>query len=490
MKKYQFKCHLLSDVVLTSVAATEGFHPSLDYIPGAKFLGIVARSRYNDLATNQQAILDLFHNSTVRFSDALPFVDNGKALRVPLSWQKAKGSTVDTENKIYLHHKLTDDIRQQLREGKVPQLKQYREGFFTPSSNKLLAFDQAFSLKSAYDPESRKSKDGQMFGYFALRAGSEWVFDVEDDTGQYIDTIRRVLEGRHRIGRSKSAEYGLIEITYSDDIFEEPINVAGPSILIYAESNLCFYDTGGRTTAQPTAQQLTGLQGASINWELSQVRSRNYQTWNTKRDNKDADRIIIERGSVFYIELPAHQSPAPDFYKRGVGTHRAEGFGKVRVNPDFLQSDTYYLKERYSKHEPEAKPKSPIAERGTLNDTATLAAIEQRYLRNRFPSQIERDVQAFITQHKSVFSTLSNSQWGALRNYSKGLPNYEAFHTMVFHKENGFMYRGVSEKNWAMKNRRGLLEEFVKKLPPNSVLPFIIRLCNQMTKQRTDELPD
>lgn len=488
MKKYQFKCHLLSDVVLTSVAATEGFHSSLDYIPGAKFLGIVAGAQYKDLlGTNQHAVLDLFHNGTVRFSDALPFVNGEKALRVPLSWQKAKGSTNDT---IYLHHKLTDDIRQQLLKEEVPQLKQERGGFFTPSSRKLLTFDQAFSLKSAYDPESRKSKDGQMFGYFALRAGTEWVFDVEDDTGQYIDTIRRVLNGKHRIGRSKSAEYGLVEISDLPDVPEEPVPVVGASLLIYAESNLCFYDACGRTTAQPTAHQLTGLEGASINWEYSQVRSRNYQTWNIKRDNKDADRIIIERGSVFYLNLPADQSLNPDFHKRGIGLHRAEGFGKVLINPAFLHSDTHTLPQHYSKYEPDVKTKAVAAIAETADDAAILAAIGQRYLRSRFPSEIERNVQVFIRQHETNFKNLSNSQWGTLRNYAKNLPNYEAFYTMVFHREIGFMYRGVSEKEWVKKNRRGLLEEFVKGLPTDSVLPFILRLCNQMPKlkQRTDEL--
>ncbi len=487
MKKYQFKCHLLSDVVLTSVAATEGFHSSLDYIPGAKFLGIVAGAQYKDLlGTNQQAVLDLFHNGAVRFSDALPFVNGEKALRVPLNWQKAKG---ETDNTIYLHHKLTKEVRQQLLKERVPQLKQERGGYFTPTSQKLLTFDQAFSLKSAYDEESRKSKDGQMFGYFALRAGSEWVFDVEDDTEQYLDTIRRVLEGKHRIGRSKSAEYGLVEISFLADVPEEPVQVVGLSLLIYAESNLCFHDACGRTTAQPTAQQLTGLAGASINWEYSQVRSRNYQTWNTKRDNRDADRIIIERGSVFYIDLPADQSLNPDFFARGIGAHRAEGFGKVLINPTFLHSDTHTLPQPYSKYEPDAKPKAVAAISGTADDAIILAAIGQRYLRNQFPSKIERDVQAFISQHYADFKGLSNSQWGTLRNYAKSLPNYKAFHAMVFHRENGFMYRGISENEWDKKNRRDILEQAVSSLPHDSILPFLVRLCNQMTKQRTDEQP-
>lgn len=42
MKRIAFKCILQTDVVITSNAATEGFYKSLDYIPGSKFLGIVA----------------------------------------------------------------------------------------------------------------------------------------------------------------------------------------------------------------------------------------------------------------------------------------------------------------------------------------------------------------------------------------------------------------------------------------------------------------
>ena len=193
---------------------------------------------------------------------------------------------------------------------------------------------------------------------------------------------------------------------------------------------------------------------------------------------------------MFYLNLTANQSLNPDFYERGIGSHRAEGFGKVLVNPDFLQSDTHTLPQQYAKYEPDAKPRAVAAMPGTADDATILAAIGQRYLRNLFPSQIERDVQAFIHQYEGDFKNLSNSQWGTLRNYAKNLPNYEAFYTMVFQQGNGFMYRGISEKEWIKKNRRGILEEFVKDLPDDSKVPFIVRLCNQMPKlkQRTDEL--
>ena len=73
MDKLTFECELLSQVVLISVSATEGYHKSLDYIPGSKFLGIVARKLYNTEERNGQQLLDLFHNGTVRYFGHLTF---------------------------------------------------------------------------------------------------------------------------------------------------------------------------------------------------------------------------------------------------------------------------------------------------------------------------------------------------------------------------------------------------------------------------------
>lgn len=48
MEKIQFRCELLSDIVLNDSSATEGKRRSLDFIPGNNFLGIVASQLYKD----------------------------------------------------------------------------------------------------------------------------------------------------------------------------------------------------------------------------------------------------------------------------------------------------------------------------------------------------------------------------------------------------------------------------------------------------------
>src|SRR5690606_7045056 len=121
----------------------------------------------------------------------------------------------------------------------------------------------------------------------------------------------------------------------------------------------------GRSTAQPSGAQLTGDPGAKIFWSRSQIRTRNYKTWNRYRFNKDADRVIIERGSVFVIQLSKEVSGA--FFDKGIGSHKNEGFGEVLVNPPFLLSSLDQLPFRLKKVSIENKISYPV-EKGREDD--------------------------------------------------------------------------------------------------------------------------
>lgn len=467
MKTYQYKCKLLSDVIITSDAATEGYSESLDYIPGAKFLGIVAGELYD--MKQLEKTLDLFHNGKVQFGDALPYVENEELQKVPFSWFYAKGDSLS--DTIYLHHKI--------KENSGIQLKQARSGYFSPEHKFYTSVDQDFSLKSAQDPQKRRSADSKMFGYFSLKAGSKWSFTVKDDTGIYADEIKNILEGKHRIGRSRSAEYGLVEIEFLKEIENNESQKLTGELVLYAQSNLCFYNpVTGQATAQPTAEQLTGDKDAIILWEKSQVRTRNYKTWNRHRANKDSERIVIERGSVFVVKLKSEVSSS--YFQKGIGSHLSEGFGKVLTNTDFLSSDDeklgFSLKKREMKYNPES-----IVDKGE-NDDLILQCLEQIKLRNDQGYQISKKVNDFIKEHNSTFKGISKSQWGVLRNYGKNLENAEHFKTLIFDKTSGFLYRGQSESEWRAKNRRVILEDYLKSLDPSLYLPFVVQLSNQMAK--------
>lgn len=468
MKNYQYKCTLLSDIIITSDASTEGYTPSLDYIPGSKFLGIVAGKLYDE--NQKEKTLDLFHNGKVRFGDAFLFYENENYLKAPFSWYVEKGKNFN--DALYLHHKIQSSYK---------QLKQIRSGYFSTRSNDFITIEQEFSLKSAQDAQKRRSKDNQMFGYHRLKSGSEWSFDVKDETGDYAEEIKNVLEGKHRIGRSRSAEYGLVEIKF---VKESPPDIAqtySGEIVIYAKSNLCFInEVTGTTTTQPTAKQLCGDENAQILWNKCQVRSRNYKTWNRQRWNKDADRIIIERGSVFVVRLSSPISST--FFTNGIGSFKNEGFGNVLINPEFLKSDGETIDLGLKKIE--LKPILRSVVRSGASDALVLTALKNIKQRNDFDFQIDKLVNEFKAAHKEVFDGISKSQWGTLRNYGKHITKRGDFIKLIFDREFGFLYRGQSENEWRKKNRRVLLENQLGLLEEAQFFPFIIKLSNQMSKKK------
>lgn len=468
MKKYQYKCTLLSDVIITSMAATEGYQESLDYIPGSKFLGIIAGKLYDE--NNEEKTLNLFHNGKVRFGDAAPVLNQEVLLKVPFSWYHEKDEKLT--DKIYLHHKNLE------QDGM--QLKQARSGYFSERDKTFTSVEQDFSLKSAQDPKKRKSKDGQMFGYYSLKAGTEWTFIVTDEEGKYSEEIKSLLVGKQRIGRSRSAEFGLVEIEFVKEVPPEKIYEIDGEVIIYAQSNLCFYDENtGQSTAQPSALQLTGNRDTEIIWEKCQIRSRNYKTWNRHRNNKDAERVVIERGSVFILRLKT--AITSNYFTNGIGAHKNEGFGSVLINPSFLSSETNQLIFKLVKKSLDHFLFYPVEKGG--NDEEILSCLKNIKSRNNFETHIDEKVNGFIEEFKKKFKGISKSQWGTLRNYGKNLENKEHFKKLIFDKESGFLYKGQSEFEWRTNNRRVILEKHLETLDArNEYLSFVVKLSNQMAK--------
>ena len=155
-KALKFKCTLESDLVLSQTSSSEGNQKTLDFIPGNNFLGIVAGKLYKDGSAES---LELFHSGKVRFGDAHPSVDGIRGLKVPASMYYPKLGSASKE--CYIHH-LTNHDNEDI---KAMQLKQCREGFYSfgETTGKPIDIQKSFAIKSAYDSESRRSKDGHLY---------------------------------------------------------------------------------------------------------------------------------------------------------------------------------------------------------------------------------------------------------------------------------------------------------------------------------------
>lgn len=459
MIKKQFKCTLKSDVILNQKSASEGENKTLDFIPGNNFLGIVAHN-YSDFSPAEA--YEVFFSGNVRFGDAHPAGTRGvRTLRASASLFYPKLS--DNPKTYYNYHLIEDPYSD---EYKRLQLKQNRKGFYDYSSDMPVECDvkTSFSIKSAYDREHRRSKDSAMFGYEALREGLSLFFDIEADSADILDKVSTYLIGEHRLGRSRSAQYGLVDI--EEATFSEIPSKGEPFkdnyYTVYADGRLIFLDEYGIPTFQPKASDLGFPEDAEIAWDKSQIRTFQYAPYNSKRKAFDADRCGIEKGSVFVVKSPI--TPCESKY---IGSYRNEGFGKVIYNPRFL---ILKLIEGSVKDK-----KNDGREEAYINadpsDSALITILKERNNQNFTNSIIYKVVNEWAKDKEGDFSgDTFASQWGTIRSIATDNKEIDALENALFSTDKdkpGYLVHGVAEDKWKDKRRSASLKEFIEHCKTN-----------------------
>lgn len=482
MKTLYFKCTLLTDVIITQSAATDGHQSTLDFIPGSNFLGICAKE-YDKFSQEEQLLM--FHTGDVQFGDAHVAAKGIRTLRIPAVMHYPKGKSV--EELCYLNFGYDPEKASD----KTEQLKQCRHGFyaFVPEDKK--AFEQpvetAYAIKSAYDYEKRRSEDDKMYGYESMDQGLEFLFEVRlsDKAEQFEEDIKKYLEGNHRLGKSKTAQYGLVKIEeakenmfpdYTGNVLRDK---SGNEIYtVYADSRLAFIDENTlQPTFRPTAEQLGFKAEDEILWEHSQVRTFQYAPWNNKRQTRDADRCGIEKGSVFVVKS---SSGIPSC--NVVGQFKNEGFGKVIYNPSFLEYDENkngLSKWTFAKEE---GPKPAASEKIKSTHIPLLRFLDGKKTRVTQFNTVMQTVNAFVDKNKKLFKDDDfSSQWGTIRAYANQYEGKKLQDTV-----NEYLEHGVASDKWLSSGGKKALDEFMDKCLKGKDNPdlkyYLINLASEMQK--------
>lgn len=474
MKTIQLQCTLLSDVIISETSATMGNRHSLDFIPGNNFLGIAASKLYDK--ENEKTHL-LFHSGKVRFSDAHPSLSGIRGIRIPAVVFTPK--LKDGADERYFHHLLPADLPKEIRE---KQLKQCRDGFYVFDGEQATEVNvgKTFALKSAYDSENRCSQDHQLFGYEALNKGLTLYFEVEldDEATRYAEELTAALCGTRHLGRSRTAQYGLVEIKQASfQQLKSDAVVDCEEVLVYADGRLIFLDENGLPTFQPTLRQL-GFEGeGEILWEKSQVRTFSYAPWNFKRQAFDSQRCGIEKGSVLVVK--ANNTPKPASY---IGHYKQEGFGRVVYNPEILsQSKADHEGKAKFKFEEQKKTQSeePCKE---VKETPLLAYLKRAQEKDKRVFDVQKVVNQFVNKHADKFKgERFASQWGSIRSIAMVISHKNDLVKAV----RNFLDHGVAEEQWKENGRRECLEE-VMNTPNISLQELLINLASEMAKECKD----
>lgn len=512
--KLQFKCKLLTDVVLNMRSATSGRQNTLTFIPGSCFLGIVASSFKEFKKEHIQMLFD----GLVKFGDAHVTIENEgenkqltRSLFIPASMMYPKLKSITDE--CYIHYYYDRNVDHNGTNGGPMQLKQSRKGFyiFRDGIAKEVPIEISFAIKSAYDRKKRKAADEQMYGYESINKNTTFLFDVDIEETSIKETIIKALEGIKRIGRSRTAQYGLVEISKTN--YEQPKSQrhgfekdGKHFVSVYADGRLIFFDDNGSPTYRPTAKDF-GIDG-NICWEMSQVRTFQYSPYNFTRQAYDASRCCIEKGSVFVIETNT-DAPINNEY---VGNFCNEGFGKVIYNPDFLSiasnAQNGEAKYKFVKSLPTI---APIEKVNNIKDVSLINYLVSRKKERDAIVYIYEKVNEFVRNYKLLFSSDSfASQWGNIRTIAMRCENKDQLINELFDKtiirhhydtptdpieedryvEVAYLNHGIAMDKWKKGNRVGILRSFIEdiskeesKFNQDITLEAVINLASEMAKK-------
>lgn len=435
-----FNCKLNDPIILILKDKTEHNIESLDYIPGSVFRGIVAGKLFSN-KSYEQFINSIVFDNSVQFEDAHILSTSKRTYKLPFSYY-AKNSETDTF--INFHH--IKDWSE--------KTKQKKEGYFTENGNQIewLKIQYGSVIKSSRSIEKRASEEGGLFTYHYLEAGQKFQFSVKSDKKNLLEEIYTILtQQKHFIGKSATTEFGgSVDITFEEQKSVE-IQTEEKATIIYAESNLCFLNEFGEFTATPTGEQLTGNATAKIDWLKSQIKARHYAPYNGFRKNWDAERLIIEKGSVFVLE----ESEEPikiDNSKKGL--FQTEGYGNILINPSFLMQENYTYKSITNEIE------DTQYENSRNKDNSTIA----KYLKEKNEAFEERKtIKNLITTKYNSFSQNKNSQWARVYNATTEATDLEEL--LLTQKRDGkdvSILRGGISNSWSsndIKTFEGIFEE-------------------------------
>jgi len=327
-----YEVTLLSDVAITADAATVGGHTGLDYLPGSLFLGAAVAASMEEGAPFDP---ELFLSGRVRFLDALPVIEGARSFPVPLCFHKIKGEKWEAHPPYSA-----------LRPGgltKEQQPQQWRRGYMTIDGAVWEDLRLTYRMKTAIDRQVRRSAEGQLFGYEALPAGMKFWCRVQGDRPEDLDRVDGWIGGqRLRLGRSRSAEYGAVELKAwkaPDGGASLPQGKGDPcQLVLYLLSDLALV-RDGVPTLLPRGEDL-GLKGGALNLGRSFLRHRRYTPWNAFFNGRMAERQVLCKGSVLCFTVP--EPVDPEEFQRalegGAGCHREEGLGQIWVNPPWVLS--------------------------------------------------------------------------------------------------------------------------------------------------------
>lgn len=474
---------LLDDTILSAHSKTVEVAQSLTYIPGRVLLGAVASRLYAKLSQEEQ--FSVFHASGVRFMDARPVVfEGGKVMptyAVPLSYHHEKGTRLSksVDDKSYLTNKVENFVEGR-RKG--VQYKQVRSLFMTESMQAVSIAKNGSLRTSLKDGQARES---YLFGFDAIRKGTQFLAAIEVESEAIYAQIKDILADGIRVGRSKTAEFGRVqvELIESNQLAEASVSSRDiREVPLYFASDVAIRNRYGQPSLDLNefAKQL----GAS-GWvaEKTFIRTRRYSPFHGVRFRPDLERQVWTMGSVVTLcfdEMEAVSS-LNERLSDGVGEYTHEGLGEVLADPTFLQLEKVG----------EVVPEKSVQKQEKIPVPESLTWLIQHQNQHNYDLKVEALVDDWMKQFKEQFPEharyISKTQWGKILEISRVYSDDQALcnylvGTSMNEQGGGFVFSGSRKlkTSWGYRVSEGA----------DSLAELLYKCVQRHMKDRKQAVPE
>lgn len=328
--RFYYSLKTLEPVIVSKTTATINNHQGLDYISGSAILGLVAGSVYRQYADQSELTWSLFHSGEVQFGPCYPVVESQLSLPTPASWHYEKGQ-VAIQDGLYLGKAITNHTCYERKNS--TQYQQCRDGFVT-GAGQASDIKTGLTTKTALDRSNGSVKDGSLFSYCYLEAGQTFIGWVEYDSQEQLTLVKEALLGKRRIGRSRSAEFGLVSIVEAalNEVHEEVKQK--DSLVLWCLSDCEVLNQQGLPSLTPDLSDLMrGAQG-ELDRTKSFIRATSVSRFNQARLGIDSEQVLISKGSVLVFKnISITSEQLFQLETKGIGINRQQGLGWIKVNP-------------------------------------------------------------------------------------------------------------------------------------------------------------
>ncbi|MEZ8613790.1 hypothetical protein AB4559_19935 [Vibrio sp. 10N.222.51.C8] len=327
----------LQPIIVSQNSATTMNHLGLDYIPGSAILGTVASTLYQQVSDAQSWAL--FHSGEVKYSACYPVCNGELCLPTPASWHYQKMETPVSDGK-YDTSKITNHASR-LFERKAVQYKQCRNGYLG-SQGHLGEVRKGNVTKTALQRTTGAVKEGSLFSYVYIEAGQTFSGWVECGTEQYYALVKQHLLGTKRVGRSRSAEFGRVDIAEIKAPVQSPpshkASHNSQQLVLWCLSDCQVFTQNGLPTYTPSLADLIEGANGQLNPERSFIRTHSVSRFNQARQGLDSEQLLIGKGSVLVFEdVSITTNQIEQLQQNGIGLNLQQGLGWVDVNPSWAE---------------------------------------------------------------------------------------------------------------------------------------------------------